>query len=115
MSFVTCTPQAASPDEGALVTAAKVLGYNFHTRTPESVTVSVGDDDLVYQILNVLEFNSTRKRMSVIARTPDGTIKLYCKGADTVIYERLAPDQPFGEVRACVFVLLVSTFGEWTG
>lgn len=27
--------------------------------------------------------------MSVIVKCPDGSIKLYCKGADTVIYERL--------------------------
>lgn len=42
-----------------------------------------------YEILNVLEFTSARKRMSVVARGPSGKIKLYCKGADTVIYERL--------------------------
>jgi len=35
----------------------------------------------VYEVLNVLEFNSTRKRMSVVIRTPEGKIKLYCKGA----------------------------------
>ena len=41
-------------------------------------------------LLNVIEFNSTRKRMSVIVRRPAGEIVLYCKGADSVIYERLA-------------------------
>jgi len=35
--------------------------------------------------------------MSTIVRSPDGLIKLYTKGADTVIYERLAADQKFGE------------------
>ncbi len=50
-----------------------------------------------YEILNVCEFNSTRKRMSTIIRTPQGQIKLYTKGADTVIYERLAPKQEFSE------------------
>jgi len=34
-----------------------------------------------YDILNVLEFTSTRKRMSVIVRIPDGTIRLMIKGA----------------------------------
>jgi phospholipid-transporting ATPase len=53
------------------------------------VIVDVGGVDEEYQILNVLEFNSTRKRMSVVVRTPDGKIKLYCKGADAVIYPRL--------------------------
>ena len=50
-----------------------------------------------FEILNVCEFNSTRKRMSTVVRGPDGRIKLYTKGADTVIYERLAPDQEFAE------------------
>lgn len=51
-----------------------------------------------YQVLNILEFNSTRKRMSSIIRTPEGKIKLYCKGADTVIFERLATEgQSFNE------------------
>lgn len=37
--------------------------------------------------------------MSAIVRTPEGKIKLYCKGADTVIYERLASEgQVFSEV-----------------
>ncbi len=35
--------------------------------------------------------------MSTVVRGPDGRIKLYTKGADTVIYERLAPDQQFSE------------------
>ena len=44
-----------------------------------------------YEILNVIEFTSARKRMSVIVKTPEGKIKLFCKGADSVIYERLSP------------------------
>ena len=50
-----------------------------------------------FEILNVCEFNSTRKRMSTVVRGPDGKIKLYCKGADTVIFERLSQDQPYTE------------------
>lgn len=50
-----------------------------------------------FQVLNICEFNSTRKRMSAIVRGPDGKIKLYCKGADTVILERLAENNPFVE------------------
>lgn len=40
--------------------------------------------------LNICEFNSTRKRMSAIFRFPDDSIKLLCKGADSVILERLS-------------------------
>ncbi|XP_057482184.1 phospholipid-transporting ATPase 3-like isoform X1 [Actinidia eriantha] len=89
--------QAASPDEAALVAAAKNFGFFFCRRTPtliyvrESHVEKMGKvQDVPYEILNVLEFNSTRKRQSVVCRYPDGRLVLYCKGADTVIYERLA-------------------------
>jgi len=85
--------QAASPDEGALVKGAKQLGFSFNVRTPTSVIINVLGQEEVYEVLNVLEFNSSRKRMSVIVRAPSGQIKLYCKGADNVIYERLGEDQ----------------------
>lgn len=35
-----------------------------------------------FKILNLLEFTSKRKRMSVIVRDEDGQILLLCKGAD---------------------------------
>ncbi|KNC84425.1 hypothetical protein SARC_03353 [Sphaeroforma arctica JP610] len=89
--------QAQSPDEGALVGAVKQLGFSFNVRTPKSVIINVLGQDETYEVLAVLEFNSARKRMSVIVRTPSGSIMLLCKGADTVIYERLADDNPFAE------------------
>ena len=91
--------QAASPDEEALVLAVKALGFSFNVRTPQGVIINALGAEEKYDVLNVLEFNSTRKRMSVIVRTPNGLIKLYCKGADTVIYERLkAGKQPYADV-----------------
>ncbi|EJD08415.1 calcium transporting ATPase [Fomitiporia mediterranea MF3/22] len=89
--------QASSPDEAALVAGAEVLGYQFHTRKPRSVFVNIDVVSREFEILNVCEFNSTRKRMSTIVRTPEGQIKLYCKGADTVILERLGKNQPYVE------------------
>lgn len=86
--------QAASPDEGALVEGAVTLGYTFTARRPRSVMISVNGEDFEYELLAVLEFNSTRKRMSTIFRCPDGKIRCYCKGADTVILERLGKDNP---------------------
>jgi phospholipid-transporting ATPase len=83
---------AASPDERALVYGAQKFGYVFNTRTPSYVEIDALGTKERYEILNVLEFTSTRKRMSVIARNSKGEIKLFCKGADTVIYERLAPN-----------------------
>lgn len=44
-----------------------------------------------YKLLNVLEFNSTRKRQSVILETPDKKIVLYTKGADSIIEKRMSP------------------------
>ena len=87
------TYQASSPDESALVNAARDLGVVFHTRKPKSVTISIHGQDHEYQILNICEFNSTRKRMSCIVKNPQGKIMIYVKGADTVILERLASNQ----------------------
>jgi phospholipid-transporting ATPase len=89
--------QASSPDEAALVAGAESLGYQFTTRKPRSVFIEVRGVEEEYEILQVCEFNSTRKRMSTVVRCPDGKIKLYCKGADTVIMERLSENQPFTE------------------
>ncbi|XP_042020828.1 phospholipid-transporting ATPase 3-like [Salvia splendens] len=93
--------QAASPDEAALVVAAKNFGFFFYRRTPTMIYVRESHvdkmgkvQDVPYEILNVLEFNSTRKRQSVVCRYPDGRLVLYCKGADTVIYERLVDGNP---------------------
>ncbi|KAE8648731.1 phospholipid-transporting ATPase 3 isoform X1 [Cucumis sativus] len=91
------TYQAASPDEAALVAAAKNFGFFFYRRTPTTIYVRESHvekmgkiQDVSYEILNVLEFNSVRKRQSVVCRYSDGRLILYCKGADTVVYERLA-------------------------
>ncbi|XP_052412625.1 probable phospholipid-transporting ATPase IM [Carassius gibelio] len=83
--------QAQSPDEGALVTAARNFGFVFRSRTPETVTIEEMGIQRSYELLAILDFNNVRKRMSVIVRNPEGKLSLYCKGADTIIYERLHP------------------------
>jgi len=90
--------QAASPDEGALVAGALDLGFKFTARKPKSVIIDANGRELEYELLAVCEFNSTRKRMSTIYRCPDGKIRCYCKGADTVILERLNDQNPHVEV-----------------
>uniref|UniRef100_A0A673XPA0 Phospholipid-transporting ATPase n=1 Tax=Salmo trutta TaxID=8032 RepID=A0A673XPA0_SALTR len=94
----TIVYQAASPDEGALVRAAANLGFVFSGRTPDSVIIQALGAEEKYELLHVLEFTSTRKRMSVIMRTPSGKIRLYCKGADTVVYDRLADSSRYKEI-----------------
>ncbi|KAJ4938344.1 hypothetical protein JOQ06_002964 [Pogonophryne albipinna] len=83
--------QAQSPDEGALVTAARNFGFVFRTRTPETITLCELGRAVTYQLLAILDFNNVRKRMSVIVRNPQGQITLYSKGADTIIFDLLDP------------------------
>ncbi|KAK5584312.1 hypothetical protein RB653_005920 [Dictyostelium firmibasis] len=86
---------ATSPDENALVFAAKSFGFEFIHKTTKAVYLKKnGVEDLKFELLNVLDFSSERKRMSVIVRTPTGRLMLYCKGADSVIFDKLAPNQP---------------------
>ncbi|PIA19753.1 HAD-like protein [Coemansia reversa NRRL 1564] len=42
-----------------------------------------------YEVLDVLDFSSARKRMSVVLRCPDGRIVMLCKGADSALWPRL--------------------------
>lgn len=89
--------KAQSPDEAALVTAAADAGYVFRGRDREILTLqtpfATGPDDVErYELLNILEFTSARKRMSVIVRKlddDDNRLFLLMKGADNVVFERL--------------------------
>ena len=98
----TITYESPSPDDIALLLAAKHMGFYFTGRTLSSLTLQTGSSIMnpagqvgevveeTYELLAVLEFNSTRKRMSVIVREPwNGKIKMYTKGADSVILARL--------------------------
>eukprot|EP01147_Barroeca_monosierra_P007745 gene7745-624_t len=77
--------ESESPDEAALVSAASVYGFKLQIRKLNHLTVIVHGTPIVYDILAVLDFDSTRKRMSVVVRLPDGTLRLLCKGADSAI------------------------------
>jgi phospholipid-translocating ATPase len=88
------TFQSSSPDELALIEAARDLGYLLIDRPSQSIKLQVTDADgslrtETYQVLDVIEFSSKRKRMSIVIRMPDGRICVFCKGADNVIMERL--------------------------
>jgi phospholipid-translocating ATPase len=82
--------KAESPDEAALVAAARDVGFPFVGKSKDAIDIEALGQPERYMHLKTLEFTSTRKRMSVIVRAADGRIILYCKGADSVIYERLA-------------------------
>ena len=88
--------QAQSPDEGALVKAARAFGFVFKSRTPESITIfdATLNEEIIYELLQILDFDNVRKRMSVVVRKilaggARGPVMLYCKGADTMIMDRL--------------------------
>jgi phospholipid-translocating ATPase len=86
--------QAQSPDEAALVQAAADVGFVFRGRERETLSLQTPFSDEIekYELLNILEFTSTRKRMSVVVRKMNGEdqrLLLLTKGADSVIFERL--------------------------
>ncbi|GAV84924.1 E1-E2_ATPase domain-containing protein/HAD domain-containing protein [Cephalotus follicularis] len=90
------TYEAESPDEAAFLVSAREFGFEFYKRTQSSVFVreksypSGQPVEREFKILNLLDFTSKRKRMSVIIRDEDGKILLLCKGADSIIFERLS-------------------------
>lgn len=88
--------QAASPDELALVNAARELGFIVLDKQHNRLQVKTYPNGFgeapqfdEYEILDVIEFTSTRKRMSIVIRFPDSRIGVICKGADNVILENL--------------------------
>lgn len=90
--------KAQLPNEAALVQAAADVGFVFLGREPSTQILRLRtpfpSEPEQYELLNVLDFTSARKRMSVVVRKlgeGDDRIFLLCKGADNVIFERLAP------------------------
>ena len=85
---------ASSPDELALVNGARHLGFFFEDRDSENNMIcQTWDGQRSFKLLNLIEFDSTRKRMTVIVRTPENKILIICKGADSIIEKRLRPGQ----------------------
>ncbi|XP_020678143.1 putative phospholipid-transporting ATPase 9 isoform X1 [Dendrobium catenatum] len=90
------TYEAESPDEAAFVIAARELGFQFYQRTQTAISLYELDPltgntvERQYKLLNILEFSSARKRMSVIVQSPEGKLLLLSKGADSVMFERLS-------------------------
>ena len=84
---------ASSPDELALTNAARHFGIVFQDRDDQSnmhIYNNFTKETKKYELLNVIEFTSARKRMSVIVKTPEDKIVIMTKGADSHIIERLA-------------------------
>jgi len=86
---------ASNPDDEALVCAADYFGYKFVDRRDKFIILLNKDTNATEEVelLESIEFSSKRKRMSVIVRDTDGKIRVYIKGADTVINDRLRKGQ----------------------
>jgi magnesium-transporting ATPase (P-type) len=79
-----------SPDDVELVKTAHEQGYTF-LQSPNGIReIRIGDSIESFTVLNVLNFSSERKRMSIIIKDKDNVIKLYCKGADSEIMKRIS-------------------------
>ncbi|NXU37934.1 AT10D ATPase, partial [Drymodes brunneopygia] len=97
VSFIELSPlpklcyEAESPDEAALVHAARAYKCVLQSRTPDQVTVDfAGLGSLTFQLLHILPFDSLRKRMSVVVRHPvSNKVVVYTKGADSVMMDLL--------------------------
>jgi phospholipid-transporting ATPase len=86
--------QASSPDELALVEAAKAFGYTLKERSEGKVFLEINGDTQEWEILVEIPFNSDRKRMSVITRHPKTKeLLLVTKGADSVMLDLIQPDK----------------------
>lgn len=85
---------ASSPDELALVNGARHCGFFFRERDLDNNLVcETWDGERSYKLLNLIEFDSDRKRMTVVVRSPEGRILVICKGADSIIEKRLKKGQ----------------------
>ncbi len=84
---------ATSPDELALTNFAKFAGVAFLSKDQNNLHFRQFGEARKIQLLATLDFDSTRKRMSVIIKDESGRIWLLAKGADNVIFERMAPVQ----------------------
>ncbi|XP_057979048.1 phospholipid-transporting ATPase 1 isoform X2 [Malania oleifera] len=78
--------QGESPDEQALVYAAAAYGYMLIERTSGHIVIDVQGERQRFNVLGLHEFDSDRKRMSVILGCPDSTVKVFVKGADTSMF-----------------------------
>lgn len=62
------------------------MGFIVFGFVNDGINVNVMGEDRYYLVFNIIEFNFSRKRMSVIVRMFDGKIILFCKGVDSIIY-----------------------------
>ena len=86
-----------SPDSIELVKTAKIQGFHLTKNENASIKkILLGEDKINFneiEFLYLIEFSSDRKRETVIVKDI-GIIKLFCKGADSIIKARASPNTP---------------------
>ena len=104
--------EAESPDEEALVKAARMFGFTFVGRNSDATIVEMQNGEHArYQLLEVIAFNSDRKRMSVVVRDPqEHRYHIFCKGADNVMFKLLSASADQDEIKTTMDAL--ATFGD---
>lgn len=86
--------KAQSQDEEALVNAASNLNMVLTSKDSSSAEICFNSSKFQYELLDVLEFTSDRKRMSVVVKEGgSGKFLLLSKGADEAIFPRSNPGQ----------------------
>uniref|UniRef100_A0A8D3BZS5 Phospholipid-transporting ATPase n=1 Tax=Scophthalmus maximus TaxID=52904 RepID=A0A8D3BZS5_SCOMX len=81
---------SSSPDEVALVEGMKRLGFTYLRLKDSHMEILNREDEIErFELLEVLTFDSVRRRMSVIVRASTGELYLFCKGADSAIFPRV--------------------------
>ena len=83
--------ESQSPDETALLIGARDNKYILKKRSKQAIEVEIDGELKKFEVLGQIEFNSTRKRMSVIIKV-DNKIRVYTKGADNIMLARLDKD-----------------------
>ncbi|KAG2669575.1 hypothetical protein I3760_14G039200 [Carya illinoinensis] len=78
--------QGESPDEQALVYAAAAYGFMLTERTSGHIVIDIQGERQRFNVLGLHEFDSDRKRMSVILGCPDKIVRVFVKGADTSMF-----------------------------
>uniref|UniRef100_A0A8C0FLM2 Phospholipid-transporting ATPase IH n=1 Tax=Bubo bubo TaxID=30461 RepID=A0A8C0FLM2_BUBBB len=92
LSRRSCIYISSSPDEVALVEGIQryVLGYTYLRLKDNFMEILNRENNIEkFELLEVLSFDSVRRRMSVIVRSSTGDIFLFCKGADSSIFPRV--------------------------
>ncbi|XP_039601826.1 probable phospholipid-transporting ATPase IH isoform X2 [Polypterus senegalus] len=81
---------SSSPDEVALVEGMKRLGFTYLRLKDSYMEIQNREDSIErFELMEVLSFDSVRRRMSVIVRSHTGDYYLFCKGADSSIFPRV--------------------------